>query len=196
MNNDETAVQMRILAEKGQSVPFMKRHLETCMQFKYLKTAGLLSRPSTSLNIISPWVFHGWTSSCGMMNQSDATVDYIMNIGHSDLYFTVKSVCLISWRLFDAWTSSKTFLDVNFLFVKRFSIFCIFDNGFKQLCAQIFMQGRSSKYIANSKGERLSPCLTLFSHVKYPDEIPFIVKRDFISLHIFVIKDFPLYSMF
>ena len=46
---------------------------------------------------------------------------------------------------------------------------------------------RSFKYIANSNRERFSPCLTPFSHVKYPNEDPFIVIHDYIPLYIFVI---------
>ena len=38
------------------------------------------------------------------MNQFDQTFDLKINVGHCDLYSMVQWFCLISWRLFDAWT--------------------------------------------------------------------------------------------
>ena len=40
------------------------------------------------------------------MNQYDPTHDLKINVGHSDLYFMVQWFYVISWRLFDVWTSS------------------------------------------------------------------------------------------
>ena len=39
------------------------------------------------------------------MSQYDLTCDFKINVGHCDLYFMVQWFCLISWRLFDVWTS-------------------------------------------------------------------------------------------
>ena len=39
------------------------------------------------------------------MSQYDLTHDLKINVGHCDLYFMVHWFCLISWRLFDVWTS-------------------------------------------------------------------------------------------
>ena len=39
------------------------------------------------------------------MSQYDMTDDLKINVGHCDLYFMVQWFCLISWRLFDVWTS-------------------------------------------------------------------------------------------
>ena len=39
------------------------------------------------------------------MCQYDLTCDLKINVGHCDLYFMVQWVCLISWRLFNVWTS-------------------------------------------------------------------------------------------
>ena len=39
------------------------------------------------------------------MSQYDTTFDLKINVGHCDLYFMVQWFCLISWRLFDVWTS-------------------------------------------------------------------------------------------
>ena len=39
------------------------------------------------------------------MSQYDTTFDLKINVGHCDLYFIVQWFCLISWRLFDVWTS-------------------------------------------------------------------------------------------
>ena len=35
----------------------------------------------------------------------DVTTYIITNVGHLDLYFMVQWFCLISWMLFDVWTS-------------------------------------------------------------------------------------------
>ena len=35
----------------------------------------------------------------------DTTIDILTNVGHLDLYFMVQWFCLISWMLFDVWTS-------------------------------------------------------------------------------------------
>ena len=39
------------------------------------------------------------------MSQYDPIFDLKINVGQHDLYFTVQWFCLISWRLFDVWTS-------------------------------------------------------------------------------------------
>ena len=39
------------------------------------------------------------------MNQYDPTFDLKIIVGHCDLYFMVRWLCLISWRLFHVWTS-------------------------------------------------------------------------------------------
>ena len=39
------------------------------------------------------------------MNQYDPTFDLKINVGHCDLYFMVKWFWVISWKLFDVWTS-------------------------------------------------------------------------------------------
>ena len=39
------------------------------------------------------------------MSQYDPVFDLIINVGHCDLYFAAQWFCLISWRLFDVWTS-------------------------------------------------------------------------------------------
>ena len=39
------------------------------------------------------------------MSQHDPILDFKRNVGHCDLYFMVHWFCLISWRLFDVWTS-------------------------------------------------------------------------------------------
>ena len=39
------------------------------------------------------------------MSQYDLTCDLKVNVGQCDLYFMVQWFCLISWRLFDVWTS-------------------------------------------------------------------------------------------
>ena len=39
------------------------------------------------------------------MSQYDTTFDLKINVGHCDLYFMVQWFCLISWRLFNVWTS-------------------------------------------------------------------------------------------
>ena len=44
------------------------------------------------------------TSYFVSMNQYDQTFDLKINVGQCDLYSTVQWFCLISWRLFDAWT--------------------------------------------------------------------------------------------
>ena len=45
------------------------------------------------------------TSHFGIMGQCDATFNLRVNVGLCDLYFMVQWFCLISWRLFDVWTS-------------------------------------------------------------------------------------------
>ena len=40
------------------------------------------------------------------MNQYDLTHDLKINVGHYDLYFMVQWFYVLSWRLFDVWTSS------------------------------------------------------------------------------------------
>ena len=40
------------------------------------------------------------------MNQYDPTHDLKINVGHRDLYFIGQWFYIISWRLFDVWTSS------------------------------------------------------------------------------------------
>ena len=39
------------------------------------------------------------------MSQYDPIFDLKIHVGHCDLYFMVHWFCLISWRLFDVWTS-------------------------------------------------------------------------------------------
>ena len=39
------------------------------------------------------------------MNQYDPTFDLKIIVGHCDLYFMVQWFCVISWSLFDVWTS-------------------------------------------------------------------------------------------
>ena len=45
------------------------------------------------------------TKNFGSMNQYDLTFDLKINVGHCDVYFMVQWFGLISWRLFDVWTS-------------------------------------------------------------------------------------------
>ena len=40
-----------------------------------------------------------------MLVLCDATIDILTNVGHLDLYFIVQWFCLVSWMLFDVWTS-------------------------------------------------------------------------------------------
>ena len=40
------------------------------------------------------------------MNQYDWMHDLKINVGHRELYFMVQRFYVISWRLFDLWTSS------------------------------------------------------------------------------------------
>ena len=49
--------------------------------------------------------YDGCSSNFWIMSQCDSTFDFKINVGHSDLYFTVQWFCLISGRLFDGWTS-------------------------------------------------------------------------------------------
>ena len=46
-----------------------------------------------------------WCLYFGIMNQYDPRFDLKINVGHCDLYFMVQWFCLVSWRLFDVWTS-------------------------------------------------------------------------------------------
>ena len=41
----------------------------------------------------------------GILVRCDTTIDIIINVGHLDLYFMVQWFCLVSWMLFDIWTS-------------------------------------------------------------------------------------------
>ena len=41
----------------------------------------------------------------GLLVVCDTTIDIVTNVGHLDLYFTVQWFRLISWLLFDVWTS-------------------------------------------------------------------------------------------
>ena len=45
------------------------------------------------------------------MSQYDPMFDLKINVGHCDLYFMVQWFCLISWRLFDVWTSFFRFMN-------------------------------------------------------------------------------------
>ena len=45
------------------------------------------------------------TSYFGIMNQYNPKFDLKIYVGHCDLYFMVQWFCLVSWRLFDVWTS-------------------------------------------------------------------------------------------
>ena len=56
------------------------------------------------ISVISWRLFDVCTSYFGSMNQYDPTFDLKINVGHCNLYSTVKWFCLISWRLFDVWT--------------------------------------------------------------------------------------------
>ena len=56
--------------------------------------------------VILPYIFK--TISCMyiiLSNQYDAMFDLKIHVGHCDLYFMVQWFCLVSWRLFDVWTS-------------------------------------------------------------------------------------------
>ena len=59
--------------------------------------------------VILPYVenlFDIWTSSYfGITSQYDVMFDLKINVGHCNLYFMAQWFCLISWRLFDVWTS-------------------------------------------------------------------------------------------
>ena len=46
-----------------------------------------------------------WTSHFGIMSQYNLMFYFKINVGHYDLYFMFQWFCLISWRLFDVWTS-------------------------------------------------------------------------------------------
>ena len=41
----------------------------------------------------------------GLLSQYDPMFDLKINVGHCDLYFLVQWFCIISWKLFDVWTS-------------------------------------------------------------------------------------------
>ena len=57
--------------------------------------------------VILPYILKTdvWTSYFRIMSQYDLTFDLKINVGRFDLYFMVQWFCLISWRLFDVWTS-------------------------------------------------------------------------------------------
>ena len=62
-----------------------------------------------------------WTSYFGIMHQYDITFNFKLNVGFSDLYFTVQCFCLISWRVLDRWISNFVIMskwDVLFLSLK------------------------------------------------------------------------------
>ena len=50
------------------------------------------------------WPQNKYRSLFGIMSQYDPKFDLKINVGHCDLYSMVQWFCLISWRLFDAWT--------------------------------------------------------------------------------------------
>ena len=50
-------------------------------------------------------IFNVWTSYLKIMSQYDPTFDLKINVGHSNLYFMVQWLCLISWRICNGWTS-------------------------------------------------------------------------------------------
>ena len=41
------------------------------------------------------------------------------------------------------------------------------------------------KYIADTKGDKHSPCLTPFSHKKDSDNLPWILTNDFVQLYLY-----------
>ena len=57
--------------------------------------------------LILPYILTSWYVNIKLriMSQYDMTFDLKINVGHCDLYFMVQWFYLVSWRLFDVWTS-------------------------------------------------------------------------------------------
>ena len=86
------------------SLPFLGRpHKMTHKGWHVIKPQQ--SKTSSFALYVEDYFMDSFNEILGILVLCDTTIDIIINVGHLDLYCMVQWFCLISWMLFDIWTS-------------------------------------------------------------------------------------------